>query len=624
MKKKFLKVASLALGISLALGATASAAEPFRSEKDIALFASTDERFLEKSLLADPAEMGDAKAFRIPSLLNTGEALIAAVDMGASSADWGDINVAIRRSLDQGKTWSSPPEIILSGPQREANFDNSSRPAAFYIDPLMVKASSGDVIMMIDFWPESSGLHDRTIVEKNLDAYVTVDGKSYLALYAGNSKLDKLTSAPGDPYTVRENGWIFTPSGEKTNYYIPQNNSSESGYETIGDMYFAVGEPDYILETPPMIPEKPEGDKDVYVGNIFLSKGKPEFSLADPVFVQKKNVGNSQETGKTYDAEGDYECTTTSPAPLRVAIKSYLYVTRSSDNGVTWSKPVDITASVMTKEDGFFLGTAPGVGLTLANQKDESKNGRILMPVYALGSSVCLFSDDNGMTWERSPGYVNNVDEWQMIEMPDGTLMSFGRQTGYDITPVSYSTDGGENWSKREYTGLMSVKCQKSVIAYPISGEALPAQLDKTKQYVLASHPSGSQSNKSSRDNGVISLGVVEEGNKIRWLYERKLLLDGQYDMLEKNKTFFAYSCMAVLNDGTVGVFYEAQPGNYLTYTNFNLEWVMAGEQLEEVNAKMPASTKKVILIVSLSVGGGVLLIAGIAAIVAKKKKKGA
>src|SRR5699024_8301518 len=136
------------------------------------------------------------------------------------------------------------------------------------------------------------------------------------------------------------------------------------------------------------------------------------------------------------------------------------------------------TPQVKHASDGSFLGVGPGVGITLEHQEDESKNGRIVMPAYALGKGAALYSDDGGITWERatssSEGYINNIDEMQFIEQADGTIMSVGRQTGKGATPVSYSKDGGETWSDRTTTDLTSVAVQKSIITYPLDTENDP------------------------------------------------------------------------------------------------------------------------------------------------------
>ncbi|GAA0591650.1 hypothetical protein GCM10009001_04720 [Virgibacillus siamensis] len=420
--------------------------DTYRSE-DFKMFASiSPDMLLNDSLAGDPDVMSkDGFGFRIPSLLRAvtpdkkdKDVLLSFSHIGNDSADWGNLDIAMRRSLDNGETWGNV-NTIMGMPSNNAPQSFNDWGSAFFIDMATVQAENGDVVMMLDMYPESKGLHASSWLE-NGDGYKTVSGKDYMVLYSGDSKVgDGEITNQGETYTVRENGWIFDSNGRKTNYYIPQHHSAEYNYETMGDMYYATGEADYINETPPQIPEEssgqPEGSNDIYVGNIYLSYQKPEFNPENPVFVQKKKAGPNKE-GKLYSK---YPDVMTDPAPLRAVVTSYLWVTRSSDYGKTWSQPVNINSQVKLSSDGSFLGVGPGTGIVLKHQDDPSKNGRIVMPVYTLGKGSAVYSDDGGITWKRatssSDGYINNIDEMQFIELADGTLMSFGRQRGKGPTP---------------------------------------------------------------------------------------------------------------------------------------------------------------------------------------------
>lgn len=274
--------------------------EPYRSE-DYKMFASISENMvLNKSLTGNPEVMGDdGFGFRIPALLrgitpdeNDEDVLLSMAHVGNDSADWGNLNIGIRRSLDNGKTWSNVDKI-LSMPVRDAPQTFDDWGAAFYIDPVPVQADNGDIVLLVDMWPESKGLHASQWLE-NGTGHTTIDGEDYLLLYDGDSKVgDGQMDDLGNAYTVRENGWVYDSDNQKTNYYIPPNHSANYQYQTMGDMYYAVGEPDYITAAPPLIPKdpsgQPEGMDDIYVGNIYLSYNKPEFNADDPVFCAKKN-----------------------------------------------------------------------------------------------------------------------------------------------------------------------------------------------------------------------------------------------------------------------------------------------------------------------------------------------
>ena len=93
-----------------------------------------------------------------------------------------------------------------------------------------------------------------------------IDGKDYLCLHTKKTKVGNGKGGKKDEvYTVREKGWIYTPEGEKTNYYLPEKHSEEYAYETIGDMYYAVDGGEFIDNCPCEIrPEEPINAQELY------------------------------------------------------------------------------------------------------------------------------------------------------------------------------------------------------------------------------------------------------------------------------------------------------------------------------------------------------------------------
>lgn len=256
--------------------------------------------------------------------------------------------------------------------------------------------------------------------------------------------------------------------------------------------------------------------QDEYVGNIFLNGA-----------IGKSKINNLK---------------TSFGAPLKAPKRSYIYMLKSSDNGESWSKPVDITSSIFNQNDGVFFAIAPGNGLT-------TKSGRIIMPIYTLKGTVAIYSDDNGKTWKRnqhSP-YSQNVDEWTAIEAPNGDIYSFGRAKFFGKTPCSVSLDNGISWIKEKSINVKAPKCQKNAIV--IGNE------------VFISHPSGKK-----RENGIISVGefLIDKSNNFKGIKWKK-------DYYEINKGFFAYSCMAKIDDNTIGVLYEDQPSSHIVFKKITL-----------------------------------------------------
>ena len=134
------------------------------------IFCGNNPDFLDKKLTALSNKSNGSNAFRIPSLIRSGKTLIAAIDAQSCGADWGYIEIAIRRSEDGGETWSDI-EIIAAPPARKTMLSDECYASAFYIDPCMAIAPNGDVLLLADFYPECKGLHKRSILDKKKAPY---------------------------------------------------------------------------------------------------------------------------------------------------------------------------------------------------------------------------------------------------------------------------------------------------------------------------------------------------------------------------------------------------------------------------------------------------------------------
>ena len=64
-----------------------------------------------------------------------------------------------------------------------------------------------------------------------------------------------------------------------------------------------------------------------------------------------------------------------------------------------------------------------------------------------------IYSDDKGKTWKPSNLIEGGCNESQLVELSDGRLMLNMRmqQNRKGYRGISYSEDGGANWSVLEY-----------------------------------------------------------------------------------------------------------------------------------------------------------------------------
>lgn len=250
-------------------------------------------------------------------------------------------------------------------------------------------------------------------------------------------------------------------------------------------------------------------------------------------------------------------------------------VTKSTDDGVTWSDPVDITADVK-KPDWTWVATGPGIGIQL----DQGPyKGRLLIPSdHGVGGgeegdervqySYVFYSDDHGETWQRGGSVAPHTDECQLVQTGDGNLLInmrnyWGRQGGRpdrgSMRALATSQDGGATWSELSFDPtLIEPICQASLIRHV--GHATAGD---SPSALLFSNPAS----KTARVDLTVRLSY-DSGKT--WPVSRLL-----------NPGRSAYSNLAILPDGTIGCLYErgkSIPYETITFARFTMDWLKGGE----------------------------------------------
>jgi len=215
-----------------------------------------------------------------------------------------------------------------------------------------------------------------------------------------------------------------------------------------------------------------------------------------------------------------------------------VFVMVSSDEGETWSEPVEITTQVK-KSNWTWYATGPCHAIQIEKGKYK---GRLVIPCDHIeaGSgkyySHIIFSDDHGKTWAMGGTTPQDqVNECTIAELKGGKLMLNMRN--YDRTQksrkVSISDDGGMTWSNiYADTTLIEPICQASLITYSI-----PAR-KSGKMFFL------NPANENKRENMTLRLSY-DEGKS--WPVSRVLHAGPA-----------AYSDITVLKSGEIGCLYEA------------------------------------------------------------------
>ena len=245
----------------------------------------------------------------------------------------------------------------------------------------------------------------------------------------------------------------------------------------------------------------------------------------------------------------------TAASPIRI------WQSKSADNGVTWSTPQDQTGQIYgagclnpatQNWQGAFVTSGNAVQL---------KSGRLMaaLPVRETTgrtiSNFVLYSDDNAQTWKVSPNRASaNGNEAKMVGLDNGQVLMSIRSEG-GIRMFNLSKDQGMNWGiPFAQPSIVDPYCNGDMIRYTSVSEGY------NRNRLLHSIPWS-----ASRSNISVLLSY-DEG--VTWPM-RKTIYSGAS----------AYSSLCILNDGTIGMYYEA--GEYETYqmyfVRFTLDWLSGG-----------------------------------------------
>lgn len=256
--------------------------------------------------------------------------------------------------------------------------------------------------------------------------------------------------------------------------------------------------------------------------------------------------------------QGDVEVSNLffSDSPYQVVKTSYLYLTKSTDKGATWSAPTLINVKA---DDEQFYGVGPGTGIV-------TSDGTILFSAYEWNGtdssqrSSFIYSTDGGETWERTENATGSTwsSENQLVELNDGTIRMFFRNGSNQICYVDAigNASEGYTWGSIVQTGVSNnSNCQISALKY--------SQTINGKEAILLSCPTESSGLfGNTRSAGKIFVGLVND--------------DGTMDFNSFSATAvtngtFQYSCLTEQSDGSVGLLYENGSAS-IQYTNFQIE----------------------------------------------------
>lgn len=213
-----------------------------------------------------------------------------------------------------------------------------------------------------------------------------------------------------------------------------------------------------------------------------------------------------------------------------------LVMSKSTDDGKTWSAPINVTDQVKDPS-WYFLLQGPGRGITMSD-------GTLVFPTQFIDSTRVpnagiMYSKDGGKTWKMHNYARTNTTEAQVVEVEPGVLMLNMRDNRGGSRAVSITKDLGKTWTEHvsNRSALQESVCMASIISVKAKDNVLG------KDILIFSNPNTTKGRHS------ITIKISLDGG-VTWLPEHQLLLDEGDN--------WGYSCLSMIDKETIGIFYES------------------------------------------------------------------
>ncbi|MFI3314824.1 MAG: sialidase family protein [Rikenellaceae bacterium] len=272
--------------------------------------------------------------------------------------------------------------------------------------------------------------------------------------------------------------------------------------------------------------------------------GLPKFQngVGDPAILVDKESGTIWCIAIWLHGVGNNRAWSNSGQGNSINETAQLMLTKSEDDGKTWSEPVNITNQVKD-ESWFLLLQGPGNGITMSD-------GTLVFPIQYIDKdrmphAGVMYSKDKGETWTIHNPAHSNTTEAQVVEVSEGELMLNMRDNRGGSRSIYTTKDLGKTWTAHQSnrSALQESVCMASLIKVEAKDNELGRDI------LFFSNPNTTSGRHS------ITIKASLDGGKT-WKESNQLLLD--------EAAGWGYSSLSLVDNESVGILYESSQAHML------------------------------------------------------------
>ncbi len=276
---------------------------------------------------------------------------------------------------------------------------------------------------------------------------------------------------------------------------------------------------------------------------------KAQNGVGDPAILVDKKTNTIWVIAVWTHGMGNLRAWHNSQAGMTKNTTAQLVLSKSTDDGKTWSSPINITEQVKDPSWKFLL-QGPGMGITM-------EDGTLVFPIQFIDATNVpnagiMYSKDRGETWKIENYAHTNTTESQVAEVEPGVLMLNMRDNRGGSRAVYVTSDLGKTWTEHPSNRkvLREPVCMASLIKVNAKDNIMG------KDILFFSNPNTIE---GRRD---ITIKASLDGG---------LTFPEEYNVLLDEDTGWGYSCLTLVDSETIGILYESSVA-HMTYQTVKIK----------------------------------------------------